>query len=82
MPSSAYTAFDVLIDNNNGTTTPVANQTIKVRDVTNSANLPDLLSDVNGHVPSGTFNVAAGTQVRFRVENYQGMSGFAEQLTT
>jgi hypothetical protein len=81
MPS-AYVAFELLTDNDDGTFTPVPSQTVKVRDVTNNANLADTASDANGTVPGATVAVAAGTRLRFSVEGRTDKQcGFAEQVT-
>lgn len=79
---SNYTAFDVLTDNDDGTTTPVASQTIKVYDVTHSTALADTTSDANGHVAGGSLAVAVGTLIRFSFSKTNGICGFSEQTTT
>lgn len=81
MPSN-YSGFEVLIDNDNGTITPVPSQTVKVYDVTNSTALSDLASDANGHVAAGTLSVAVGTSVRFSASKANGQCGYKEELTT
>ena len=82
MPTSSYEGFDVYVENADGSRTPLASQTVKVYDVTNNANLSNLTTDGIGHIASGTLSVDAGTVVRFRVENYLGLSGAIEQTTT
>lgn len=82
MPTSNYTAFEVLIDNDDGTTTPVPSQTIDVYDVTNSTALSDIASDANGHVAGGTVAVAVGTTVRFSAAKANGQCGYSEIVTT
>jgi len=79
---SFYAGFDLVIDNDDGTVTPLASATVKVYDATNSVALADLASDPDGHVVAGSLAVAVGTLVRFRVENYQGRAAYAEQVTT
>lgn len=90
MPSN-YTGFDVLIDDADGTWTPVPNVTVKARDITGAdpatgagaAALPDLASDADGHVAAGTFAIAAGRSVRFFwVRDLDGRCGSAVQITT
>ena len=82
MPSD-YEGFDVYVQNADGSRTPLASQTVKVYDVTNNDDLSDLTTDSVGHIAGGTFaSVAVGTVVRFRVENYLGLSGAIEQTTT
>jgi hypothetical protein len=78
---SNYAAFDVLIDNDDGTTTPVAGETIGVYDVTNDAPLADTASDADGHVPGDTVAVDAGTELRFSFSRANGICGFSEVLT-
>ncbi|HWQ34342.1 MAG TPA: hypothetical protein VNQ79_15950 [Blastocatellia bacterium] len=80
MPSN-YVAFDVLIENN-GQAVPAAGATVKVWNVTADADLGvTLTADSSGIVAAGTLNVPAGTLVRFRVEDFHGRAGFAEQTT-
>jgi hypothetical protein len=81
MPSD-YAAFDCVIDNDDGTTTPIESETIHVYDVTNDAALSDTASDADGHVAGATVAVAAGTQLRFSFSRANGLCGFAEILTT
>ncbi len=86
MPSN-YQGFEVGYDKEDGTA-PVkfASQVVKVRDMTNSADLTDLTADSNGTVASGTLSVAVGTQIRFYFQvtsgTYKGVSGFKEIITT
>lgn len=82
MPSSNYSGFDVLIDNDDGTTTPVPSQTVTVYNITGAAALSSVASDSVGHVASGTLPVAAGTQVRFSVALANGQNGYAETVTS
>ncbi len=81
MPSD-YTAFGVVIDNDDGTRTPIASATIAVYDVTHSAALADTASDADGHVEGDTIAVDAGTLIRFSFSRADGICGFAEVLTT
>jgi hypothetical protein len=82
MPSSSYGGFDVLIDNDDGTTTPVVNKTVHVYDVTHSVALGDIASDGTGHVAAGTLAVSAGALVRFWIDLGNGQVGFNEVITT
>ena len=79
---SAYAAFDVLIEDEDGLTTPAGLAVVHVYDVVGEVALADLTADVNGHVPAGTLPVAAGGAVRFWVELDGGLVGFAEVLTS
>ena len=89
---SAYQGFDVMIDNDDGTQTLMPSVVIKVRDIT-AANpatgvgaiaLPDLASDVNGHVAAGTLTgVAVGRLIRFGwFRDADARCGSAVQVTT
>jgi hypothetical protein len=81
MPSN-YAAFEVKIDNDDGSITPVPGQIIKVYDVTHAAALSDLASDGDGHVAGGTLPVVVGTVVRFSFSQVDGHCGYAEVVTT
>jgi hypothetical protein len=80
--ASNYGSFEVLIDNDDGTTTPVVSQPIGVYDVTNDVALDDIGSDANGHVDEGTLDVDPGTTVRFHAELANGQCGYKEEVTT
>jgi hypothetical protein len=80
MPSQ-YAAFEVYIDNDDGTVTPVANQAVKVFNVMANAALADVASDPGGTVPGATVNVNPGTRLRFSVQRADGLCGYAEVLT-
>jgi len=79
---SSHSAFDVKIDNRDGTFTMLGSQTVHVYDVTHSTALSDLTSDADGHVASGTLAVAVGTVIRFSVSRADGVCGYAETTTT
>lgn len=79
---SNYAAFDVLIDNNDGTSTPVPLTTINVYDVAGAAALADVTSDAAGHVPAGTVPIAVGSIVRFSFKLADGRCGYSEIVTT
>ncbi|MCA1567235.1 MAG: hypothetical protein LC803_16600 [Acidobacteria bacterium] len=78
---SNFNSFNIVIDNNDGTVTPVPNQTVKVYDVTNATPLADTASDEFGVVPGASVAVAAGTRLRFSVTRVDGLNGCAEQET-
>jgi len=78
---SNYSAFDCLIDNDDGTTTAVASETIHVYDVTHDAALDDTASDANGHVAGASVDVDAGTLLRFSFSRANGICGYSEVLT-
>jgi len=90
---SNYSAFDVFFDNSDGTTTPVADPTVHVRDITGAnpatgagaAALPDIVTASNplGHIPPGTLSIAAGRTVRFFwVRDVDGRCGSAVTVTS
>jgi hypothetical protein len=80
MPSN-YAAFELLIDNDDGTFTPVPSAAVKVYDVTNGVALADTASDANGTVPGASVAVAAGTLLRFSFRRADGICGYAENVT-
>lgn len=92
MPTSNYPAIDFKLDYNNGTVVKMASASVKVSKYVshNSGTGHDeftdvggtLTTDADGILAGGTLSVAAGTRVRFRVENFQGASGFKELVTT
>jgi hypothetical protein len=79
---SDYPAFEVKIDNNDGSFTPVASETISVYDVTNDDALADTASDANGHVAGDSIAVAAGTVIRFSFRLANGICGYSEAVTS
>jgi hypothetical protein len=81
MPSN-YAAFDVKVDNDDGTETKVPDATVKIYDATNVVDLGEITADSDGHIDGGTLPVDAGTVIRFRVENYLSQAGYLEQVTT
>jgi hypothetical protein len=81
MPSN-YAAFDVHVDNGDGTRTAVASHAVKVYDVTHSTALADTVTDANGHVAAGSVSPAAGTTIRFSVDLGNGQVGYSEAVTS
>jgi hypothetical protein len=81
MPSSAYAAFELLIDNDDNTFTPVPSTAVKVYDVTNDVALADTASDADGTVPGATVAVDPGTLLRFSYRLANGICGYAENVT-
>jgi len=79
---SDYTGFEVKVDNDDGTVTMLPLETVKVYDVTNEEELDDLTSDAEGLIAPGSLDVDAGTLIRFSVQRVDGISGYADQLTT
>jgi hypothetical protein len=84
MPSSNYAAFDVKVDGQDGTETPVPSATLKTWNRTSDTTLAaTVVTDANGHVPAGTLPVAAGTVVSFRLEHDgHGRSAYTEVITS
>jgi len=78
---STYPAFDVKIDNDDGTTTPCPLQVVHVYDVTNGAALADVTADAAGVVAAGSLSVAAGTLIRFSFARADGICGYSEVFT-
>lgn len=82
MPTSNYSGFDTLIDNGDGTVTPVANQTVNFYDVTADAAIATTTtSDAQGHVAGGTLNINAGTVIRYWYVTSKGICAFEETTT-
>lgn len=82
MPTSTYSGFDLLIDNGDGTTTPVAGQTVNFYNLTDDAPIADTAtSDADGHVDSGTLNINAGTLIRYWFITSKGICAFEETTT-
>jgi hypothetical protein len=87
---SAYAAFEVKIDNDDGTTTMLPGQTVHAFNVTGLAVLADVTSDGAGVVPAGAYSgVAAGSLVRFYFSipyssgnANTGVCGYSEIFTT
>jgi hypothetical protein len=81
--ASDYAPFDVNIDNDDGTLTPVAGVTVKVYDTIGEAYLSDLTTDGDGHIDGDTIAVDPGTTIRFSVQDDGfGRVGYLEQVTT
>lgn len=81
MPSN-YASFDVKVDNRNGTYTYLPNAQVKIYQTSNGALLATVAANANGVVPSGTLNVAAGTQIHYTAETAVHQVGYGEQVTT
>jgi hypothetical protein len=79
---SNYSAFEMKIDNRDGTFTLLASETVDIYNVTGSASLGTTTSDADGHVAGGTLAVAVGTLVRFSFHRADGICGYAEVVTT
>ena len=88
MPSN-YAAFEVKIDNDDGTSTLCALQTVHVFDVDNLVELTDVVTDSAGVVAAGSLPVGVGTLIRFWfAKEYVasdpdvGVCGYTEVFTT
>ncbi|HWQ36948.1 MAG TPA: hypothetical protein VNQ79_29220 [Blastocatellia bacterium] len=80
--ASTYNGFDLLIDNGDGTITPVPNETVHFYNVTADAAIAaTVVSDANGHVPGGSLNVNAGTVVRYWFVTAKGICAYEETTT-
>jgi hypothetical protein len=91
MPSSNYTGFELKVDAGDGLDHFITGATVKVYDITatnpvtgtGTVALADVVSDVNGHVASGTVAVAAGSKVRFSYTRAaDGLCRCDSQVTT
>lgn len=81
MPSN-YSEFHVYRESNYGVIESVAGASVKVFNADAGAELAVLTADADGLIAAGTLNVAAGTRVRFRIENLSGLAGSITQITT
>ncbi len=84
--ASNYEGFVVQVRDENGVVTNVgASVDVAVYDCTALADVAEspLTTDVNGEIAAGSLAaLAAGTRVRFRVENYNGLAFSVSQVTT
>lgn len=78
---SEYPTFELVIDNNDGTFTPVPSTAVEVYDVTHDVALADTASDSDGTVPGASVAVDAGTLLRFSFRLANGICGYAENTT-
>lgn len=82
MPTSNYSGFDLLVDNGDGTATPVANQAVSFYNISDDvAIVGTVSSDADGHVAGGTLNVNPGTQVRYYFVTTKGICAYEETTT-
>ena len=84
MPSN-YPLFEVSIDTDDGLLVPVPFAVVEVRDVTDPGNvvqLADAVADASGIVPGATVAVDPGRRLRFTCVGPDGVTGFAEEVTT
>jgi len=84
MPSSVYGTFNVLLFNSaDSSVKTVPGATVKLYDATNHVDLGvTLTADSFGNIAAGAVAVAAGTVVRFRVEDDgHGRAGWCAQTT-
>jgi hypothetical protein len=82
MAISYYAAFEVKIDNDDGTVTMCPAQVVKVYDVAAAVALADLVSDAAGVVAAGTFAVDPDTLIRFAFNRPDLICGYSEIYTT
>ncbi|HEY8562789.1 MAG TPA: hypothetical protein VIL74_20595 [Pyrinomonadaceae bacterium] len=81
MPSN-YEQFYVKKSNEYGVQTVMPGVDVIIRDVNTDTDLVTVQTDSNGLVAAGSVSVAAGSRIRFRVENEQGLAGSVTQVTT
>jgi hypothetical protein len=55
---------------------------VVIRNADTNADLTTVVTDSNGLVAGGSVSPAAGTRIRFRIENHQGLAGSVTQITT
>jgi hypothetical protein len=82
MAISYYAAFEVKIDNDDGTTTMLPAQVVQVYDATNAAAHGTVTSDGTGVVAAGSLPVDAGTLIRFSFTRADGICGYSEIYTS
>ena len=81
MPTSHFAAFPVTYETENGVKQSVGAGV----DVIASDGVTDLdtfTTDSDGLIDGDTLDVAAGTRVFFRIEEFGGMAGSIAQITT
>jgi hypothetical protein len=80
MPSN-YDAVRVIKSDGNGNVEQIAGATVVAQRADTNVDLQTFTTDENGEIAAGSFNIPAGTRVRFRVQNYQGLAGSISQIT-
>jgi hypothetical protein len=82
MPSD-YQGITVTFETEPGVlANPGAGVDVIIYDVDTATDLDTVTTDSNGQILAGTVSVAAGSHIRFRVENFQGMAFSVDQITT
>ena len=80
---SNYEGFHVMREANDGIIEQLAGVSVKVYDADLDVEVTTLVTDQSGNIPPGALpTVAAGTRIRFRVENHDGLAGSVTQITT
>ena len=82
MPTSNYSGFDVLIDNEDGSYTPAPSITLNIAKAADGSSLGTVASDTDGIVAPGTVSVSAGTRIRFSGDLGDGRVGYCEAVTS
>lgn len=80
--ASNYEGFFVSKEDETGAITQIAGVDVEVYDADAETALTTLTTDSNGYIAAGSVSPAAGTRIRFRVENEDGMAGSVTQITT
>jgi hypothetical protein len=80
--SSNYDGFDVRKRNGDGTLSPVPGATLQIYNADSGIEIGTVVTDEFGFVAPGTVSPEAGTRLRFRVENFEGLAGSITKLTT
>lgn len=81
MPSD-YEEFYVMKRDANGVLVALPGVDVIVYDVDTNTDLDTVTTDSNGLVAADTVSVDAGSRIRFRVENEDGLAGSVTQITT
>jgi hypothetical protein len=82
MPSN-YLGFTVTYESEPGVNTPVPGGVdVIIYDVATDADIDTVPTDGSGAIPNDTVAVSAGSEIRFRVENFEGRAFSTGQITT
>ena len=79
---SNYEEFYLMLRDETGNLITVAGADVIIYDVDSAADLDTVTTDADGLIAAGTVAAPAGSRIRFRVENYNGLAGSATQITT
>lgn len=80
--ASNYEGFFVNRISNDGVIEQLPGVDVRIWDVDGAADLGTVTTDVDGYIVAGSVTPAAGTKIRFRVEDEEGLAGSVTQITT